>query len=90
MSLLKMVRPFLPSDLKSLVDLMVRIYESLDTPEERKNAFDYGATMLKDGKVTVPEWATFGGKLGILTGNGRPKKSSREIYVKEKEHAKSR
>ena len=90
MSLLKMVRPFLPSDLKSLVDLMVRIYESLDTPAERKAAFDYGATMLKDGKVTVPEWATFGGKLGILTGNGRPKKSSREIYVKEKEHAKSR
>ena len=90
MSLLKMVRPFLPSDLKSLVDLMVRIYESLDTPEERKKAFDYGAGMMKDGKVNVSEWATFGGKLGILTGNGRPKNPSREVYVKGKECAKSR
>ena len=46
-----MVKPFLPSDLRSLVDLIVRIYASLDTPEERKAAFDYGAEMLKDGKV---------------------------------------
>ena len=90
MSLLKMVKPFLPSDLRSLVDLLVRIYESLDTPEERKAAFDYGAEMLKDGKVNVAEWAKVGGKCGILTGNGRPKKSSREVYVKGKEYAKSR
>ena len=85
-----MVKPFLPSDLRSLVDLIVRIYESLDTPEERKAAFDYGAEMLKDGKVNVAELAKFGGKSGILTGNGRPKKSSRQIYIKEKEYAKSR
>ncbi len=46
--------------------------------------------MIKDGKVTVAEWAKFGGKCGILRGNGRPKKPSREVYVKEKEYAKSR
>ena len=90
MSLLKMVKPFLPNELKNMVTLMVRIYESMDTPEERKAAFDYGAEMMKDGKVTVAEWAKFGGKCGILRGNGRPKKPSREVYVKEKEYAKSR
>ena len=90
MSLLKMVKPFLPNELKNMVTLMVRIYESMDTPEERKAAFDYGSEMIKDGKVTVAEWAKFGGKLGILRGNGRPKKTSREVYVKEKEYAKSR
>jgi hypothetical protein len=29
---------------------------------------DYGIEMLKDGKVTVGEWAKFGSKLGILKG----------------------
>ena len=78
MSLLKMVRPFLPPDLKSMVDLMMRIYGSLDTAEERKEAFEYGTKMLKDGKVTVPEWSGFGKRLGIFK---KEKHSSRTVIV---------
>ena len=81
MSLLKMVRPFLPPDLKSMVDLMMRIYGSLDTAEERKEAFEYGTKMLKDGKVTVPEWSGFGKRLGIFK---KEKNSSRTVIVDRK------
>jgi len=79
MSLLKMVRPFLPPDLKSMVDLMMRIYGSLDTAEERKEAFEYGTKMLADGNVTVPEWSGFGKRLGIFKKEKRH--SSRTVIV---------
>ena len=79
MSLLKMIRPLLPPDLKSMVDLMLRIYGSLDTAEERKAAFEYGTKMLQDGKVTVPEWSGFGKRLGIFKKEQRH--SSRTVIV---------
>ena len=79
MSLLKMIRPLLPPDLKSMVDLMLRIYGALDTAEERKAAFEYGTEMLKDGKVTVPEWSGFGKRLGIFKKEQRH--SSRTVIV---------
>ena len=82
MSLLKMVRPLLPPDLKSMVDLMMRIYGSLDTAEERKAAFDYGEKMLADGKVSVPEWSGFGKRLGIF--KKEQKHSSRTVIVDRK------
>ena len=59
---------FLPADKKAMIILGQRIVSSLDTTEERKLALDYGAEMLKDGKVSVGEWSRFGKKLGILTG----------------------
>jgi hypothetical protein len=59
---------FLPADKRLMVLLAQRIVSSLDTAEERKAALDYGVAMLADGKVTVPEWARFGAKLGILRG----------------------
>tara|TARA_Y100000310_G_C20491774_1_gene719598 strand:+ start:278 stop:433 length:156 start_codon:yes stop_codon:yes gene_type:complete len=40
----------------------------LDTTDERKAAVEYGIEMLKDGRVTVGEWARFGSKLGVLKG----------------------
>ena len=82
MSLLKMIRPLLPPDLKSMVDLMMRIYGSLDTAEERKAAFDYGEKMLADGKVSVPEWSGFGKRLGIFKKEKRY--SSRTVIVERK------
>ena len=59
---------FLPAEQKDLVTLGMRIVSCLDSSEERKQAIDYGVEMMKDGKVTVGEWAKFGSKLGILTG----------------------
>ena len=59
---------FLPAETRALAELGRRIVSGLDTPEERKEAIRYGVEMLKDGKVSGPEWARFGKKLGILTG----------------------
>ena len=59
---------FLPEDKRALLELAMRITSSIDTAEERKRVADYGMEMLKDGKVTVGEWAKFGSLLGILTG----------------------
>jgi len=62
-----------------MVDLMMRIYGSLDTAEERKEAFEYGTKMLADGNVTVPEWSGFGKRLGIFKKEKRH--SSRTVIV---------
>ena len=58
----------LPKDKRNMLELGMRIVASLDTAAERKEAIDYGIHMLKDGKVSVAEWAKFGSKLGILRG----------------------
>ena len=59
---------FLPADKRGLLELAMRIMSSLDDAEERKSAVAYGVEMLKDGKVTVSEWATFGKHIGIFKG----------------------
>jgi len=58
----------LPKDKRNMLELGIRIVASLDSKAERKEVVDYGIHMLKDGKVSVGEWAKFGSKLGILTG----------------------
>ena len=65
---MKWLLRFLPQDKRALMELAVRITASLDTAAERKDVAEYGVLMLKDGKVTVGEWARFGSKLGILRG----------------------
>ena len=59
---------FLPQDKRALLELAIRIPSALDTAAERKAVAEYGAEMLRDGSVTVGEWAKFGSKLGILRG----------------------
>ena len=66
--MMKWLLIFLPSDKRALLKLALRIMSSLDTAAERKDVADYGIEMLKDGKVSVGEWAKFGSKLGILSG----------------------
>ena len=65
---------FLPQDTRQLVVLGQRIIASLDTPEERRAAVQYGIEMFSDGRVEVGEWAKFGSKLGVLRA---PKRKSR-------------
>jgi hypothetical protein len=65
---MKWLLRFLPQDKRALMELAVRITASLDTAKERQDVAEYGVLMLKDGKVTVGEWARFGSKLGILRG----------------------
>jgi len=59
---------FLPAQTRRLVTLGKQIIARLDTTDERKAAVEYGIEILKDGRVTVGEWAKFGSKLGILKG----------------------
>ena len=63
-----MLLMFLPAQPRQLVTLGKQIIARLDTTDERKAAVEYGIEMLKDGRVTVGEWAKFGSKLGILKG----------------------
>jgi len=65
---------FLPSELKSLVELGVLMTAALDSAEERRDVISFGRAMLSPDssggtRVTVGEWAKFGSKLGILTNN---------------------
>lgn len=63
-----MLLMFLPAQTRQLVTLGKQIIARLDTTDERKAAVEYGIELLKDGRVTVGEWAKFGSKLGILKG----------------------
>jgi predicted urease superfamily metal-dependent hydrolase len=56
----------LPAQIREMIVLAQRIFSQLDTKEERDEVLEYAKEMFEDGKVTVPEWGKFGGKLGIL------------------------
>ena len=61
----------LPKRYKDLLALGEQIISRLDTPEERAAAVKFGMQMVSENvdggsRVTVAEWAKFGGKLGIL------------------------
>ena len=67
-----MLLMFLPYKTRRLIMLGKQLIARLDTTDERDAAVDYGIEMLKDGRVTVAEWAKFGSKLSILTGPKQP------------------
>ena len=56
----------LPKEKRELIKIGRRIFGNLDTKEERLEVIEYAKQMLADGRITVPEWSKFGGKLGIL------------------------
>ena len=67
---------FLPADTRLMVELGMKIVQALDTPEERRVALAHGIDMLRDGSVTVGEWAKFGSLLGVLTAPQVKEKSA--------------
>mgnify|MGYP005820168813 FL=1 len=69
--MLSMLMKFLPADKRAIIQLAMRMVAKLDTPAERKAVAEYGLAAFKDGSVSITEWATIGGKLGILTGPKR-------------------
>ena len=64
--MLGLLMRLLPPDTKALVQLALRMVDSLDTPEERKAVAEFGMKMLSDGSVSITEWRAFGKKLGIF------------------------
>ena len=59
---------FLPKELQALITLGTRIMGSFDSKQEAMEFFEVVADALKDGKVTVAEWARVGSKAGIFKG----------------------
>ena len=72
--MIALITKLLPKEYRAMLTIGQQIFANLDTKEERADVFAYAKEMFADGKVTVPEWGKFGGKLGILRGNGRKKK----------------
>ena len=66
--MMEILMKFLPADKRAMIQLAMRMVAKLDTPAERKAVAEYGIAAFKDGSVSITEWATIGGKLGILTG----------------------
>ena len=66
--MLTLLLKFLPEDKRAMVELALRIMSSLDTPEERWAAIKCAQEALKDGRMTVAEWAQLGSALGVLKG----------------------
>ena len=66
--MLQMLLRFLPADKRAMAQLVMRMVSKLDTAAERRDVAEWGIQAFQDGRLTVGEWATLGGKLGILTG----------------------
>tara|TARA_Y100001951_G_C11037819_1_gene128544 strand:- start:177 stop:419 length:243 start_codon:yes stop_codon:yes gene_type:complete len=66
----------LSKEQRNVMEIGQSIFAQLDTPQQRKEAFDYALEVLADGTVTLPEWGKLGGKLGIIKGNGKRKKKT--------------
>ena len=64
----------LPADKRAMIELAMRMVAKLNTPAERQAVAEYGIAAFKDGSISITEWATIGGKMGILTG---PKKNGK-------------
>jgi hypothetical protein len=69
--MLQMLMRFLPADKRAMIELAMRMVAKLDTAAERRDVAEWGIQAFKDGRLSVSEWATLGGKLGILTGPRR-------------------
>ena len=69
--MLQMLMRFLPADKRAMIQLALRMVSNLDTATERRDVAEYGIAAFKDGSISITEWATIGGKLGILTGPKR-------------------
>jgi hypothetical protein len=70
--MINLLMKFIPADKRAMIQLAMRMVSKLDTSKERREVAEWGIRAFADGKITVPEWAELGGKLGILTG---PKKN---------------
>ena len=69
--MLGLLMRLLPPDTKALVQLALRMVDSLDTPEERKAVAEFGMKMLSDGSVSITEWSAFGKRLGVFRLGGK-------------------
>ena len=64
---LKFVMKFLPQEYKDYVDVTLRIFQRLDTADERKAVIASLIRMQKsDGYISAPEWTKWGSELGVI------------------------
>ena len=73
--IVKFAMKFLPQEYKDAIDVMGRIFQRLDTHEERKAAIASLIRMQKsDGYISAPEWTKWGSQLGVI-GKRKGKKA---------------
>ena len=63
--LTKFMLNLLPKRHKALVEMGLRMVANLDSDEERDLAVAKFTSILKDGRVTPPEWSSLGKTLKI-------------------------
>ena len=64
---------------REYIGLATRIFQRLDTAEERRAAVRFLIdAQTDDGYISAPEWTQWGSKLGII---GKPKKKVQEPIV---------
>jgi len=69
----------IPKEYREYIDLATRIFQRLDTAEERRAAVRFLIdAQTDDGYISAPEWTQGGSKLGII---GKPKKKVQEPIV---------
>lgn len=69
---MKLFLALLPKQYRQLVTFAGRIIGRLDTKEEREAVIQFLLDNTEaDGKLTVGQWGSFGGKLGIIKGRQR-------------------
>ena len=79
--LLKLAMKFLPQQYKAYADLVMRMFERLDTKAERDAAIDYFITAThSDGYMSVGEGSHWLSMLGLI-GRRKPKKADQEPAV---------
>ena len=70
----KLAMKFLPQEYKDYIDVVTRIFQRLDTHEERKAAIATLVRMQKsDGYISAPEWTKWGSQLGVIGKRKGPK-----------------
>jgi hypothetical protein len=83
--LLNLVMKFLPQEYKDYIDVTMRIFQRLNTAEERKAVIASLIRIQKsDGYISATEWTVWGSQLGVIgkrkgphaQGKGRPKTQS--------------
>ena len=70
---IKLAMELLPQEYKDYLDVVFRIFQRLDTAQERKEAIASLLRMQKsDGYISAPEWTKWGSQLGVIGKRKKP------------------
>ena len=71
--MLGLAKMFLPKWVRTILEVFVGVFQSLDSRDERDRAISLLQKIGEDGKITVGEWAKLGGLLKVIKPPDRSK-----------------